>query len=221
MQRRRAATLRPRRKGRRSRPPGRSPRWTSSRRPRRPRRRRRGRARPDGAGTRRRPEPCAARARAVGRPSRSTSARALMRARRGGRARRVAPPRARPSCWSTPSPRCGRGSHPVGRRAVAASRASPPRAPASAGRRAPQDPDLVQARRQQLGQDPGLRGRRREVGEVARALPVRHPGEQHPVEIRQHRLERLGLFRWCGRERGRISPGWTCDRTGYSRTRSR
>ena len=62
------------------------------------------------------------------------------------------------------------------------------------GRRAPENPDLVQARDEQLGQDPGLGAGRREVGEVARALPVGDPRQQDLVQVAEHRGERLGLL---------------------------
>ena len=63
-------------------------------------------------------------------------------------------------------------------------------------------PTWFSAGREQLGEDAGLRARDGEVGEVARALPVRHAGEQHPVEVGEHGLERLGVIRWRRRERG-------------------
>ena len=58
-------------------------------------------------------------------------------------------------------------------------------------RGAPEDADLVEPGDQQLGQDPGLGAGRREVGEVARALPVRDPRHQDLVQVAQHGGERL------------------------------
>ena len=65
------------------------------------------------------------------------------------------------------------------------------------GRRAPEDPDLVQARGEQLRQDRGLGARRREVREEARALPVRPTRAEHAVEIGEHGRERLRTFGRC------------------------
>ena len=62
-------------------------------------------------------------------------------------------------------------------------------------RRAPEDSHLVQARGKQLRQDRGLRARRREVREEARALPVRETRSEHAVEIGEHGRERLRVFR--------------------------
>ena len=59
-------------------------------------------------------------------------------------------------------------------------------------RRTPEDPDLVQGGHEQLGQDPRLRSRRREVGEEPRALPVRQSGQEDAVEVVEDRGERLG-----------------------------
>ena len=49
---------------------------------------------------------------------------------------------------------------------------------------APEDPDLVQPRGEQLGEDPRFRPGVREIGEEARALPVRRSREQDLVESR-------------------------------------
>ena len=63
------------------------------------------------------------------------------------------------------------------------------------GRGAPEDPDLVQRSDEELGKDPRLGGRRREVGEVARALPVGQSRHQHLVEVAQDGRERLRFCR--------------------------
>ena len=63
------------------------------------------------------------------------------------------------------------------------------------GRGAPEDRDLVQRRREQLGEDPRLRRGRREVREEARVLPVRQRGDDQLVEVAQHVRERLALLR--------------------------
>ncbi len=62
------------------------------------------------------------------------------------------------------------------------------------GRRAPEDPDLVEAGDQELGEHARLRRGRREVGEEARALPVRETGHEDAVEVLQDRRERLRLL---------------------------
>ena len=67
-------------------------------------------------------------------------------------------------------------------------------------RRAPQDRDRVERRRQQLGEDRRLGRAGGEVREVARVLPVRDAREQHLVEVAQHRRERLGLVGRAGRQ---------------------
>ena len=54
------------------------------------------------------------------------------------------------------------------------------------GRRAPEDPDLIEPRDQQLREDSWLGGGRREVREEARALPVREPRHEHRVEVAEH-----------------------------------
>ena len=51
------------------------------------------------------------------------------------------------------------------------------------GRRAPEDPDLVEAGDQKLGEHAGLPAGRREVREEARALPVRDPRKEHCIEV--------------------------------------
>ena len=89
------------------------------------------------------------------------------------------------------------------------------------GRGAPEDADLVERRDQQLGQDPGLRARVREVREVARALPVRDAVHELLVQVAQHGRERLRRLRRRGGSRERISPGATWASTGNSRSRSR
>ena len=61
-------------------------------------------------------------------------------------------------------------------------------------RRAPEDPDLVQPRDQELGQDPRLGGGADEVGEEARALPVGQAGQEDVVEIAEDVRERLRLL---------------------------
>ena len=68
-------------------------------------------------------------------------------------------------------------------------------------RRPPQDPDRVQRRDQELGQDPRLRRRVREVGEEARVLPVRDAGEDDLLDVAQNRRERL---RPLGRRRRQL-----------------
>ena len=50
---------------------------------------------------------------------------------------------------------------------------------------------LVRGRGDQLGQDPGLGRRDREVREEARVLPVREGGQDQVVEVAQHVRERL------------------------------
>ena len=70
------------------------------------------------------------------------------------------------------------------------------------GRRAPEDPDLVEARDQELGEDAGLGAGGREVREEARALPVRDPGHEHVVEVAENSGERLGLVRRRSGQRG-------------------
>jgi hypothetical protein len=59
-------------------------------------------------------------------------------------------------------------------------------------RRPPEDADVVERGDQQLGEDPRLRRTHREVGEEARALPVRDPRHEDLVEIAEHGRERLG-----------------------------
>jgi len=70
------------------------------------------------------------------------------------------------------------------------------------GRGAPEDPDLVQRRDEELGEDPRLGGRRREVREVTRALPVRQPRHQDLVEVTEDGRERLRPFGRPLRESG-------------------
>jgi hypothetical protein len=60
---------------------------------------------------------------------------------------------------------------------------------------APEDSDLIQRDRQQLGQDRRIRRRVREVREKARMLPVRDCGEYQPVQVVQQRRERLARLR--------------------------
>ncbi len=75
------------------------------------------------------------------------------------------------------------------------------------GRRgAPEDPHLVERRDQELGQNPRFGRRRGEVGEVARALPMRDPRHQDLVQIAQQCREGLGLVRWRGGKRGPDRP---------------
>ena len=63
-------------------------------------------------------------------------------------------------------------------------------------RGAPEDRDLVQRRRDQLGEDPRLRGGDGEVGEEARVLPVRERRDDQLVEVAEDVRERLaGLGR--------------------------
>ena len=69
------------------------------------------------------------------------------------------------------------------------------------GRRAPEDPDLVEPGDEELREHAGLRARRREVGEEARALPVREPRQEDVVEIVEHGRERLGLVGRRGGQR--------------------
>ncbi len=66
-------------------------------------------------------------------------------------------------------------------------------------RGAPEDPDLVQPRDQELGQDPRLGGGADEVGEEARALPVGQAGQEDVVEVAEDARERLSLL---GRRNG-------------------
>ena len=81
-------------------------------------------------------------------------------------------------------------------------------------RRPPEDPDLVEPRREELGEHPGRRPGAGEVREVAGALPVRQPRHEHLVEVPQHGGERLpGLGRPFG-ERG-------LDRAGLDRRQHR
>ena len=75
------------------------------------------------------------------------------------------------------------------------------------GRRPPEDPDLVERGDEQLREDPGLRRRRREVGEVARALPVGEAGHEHVVEVAENSGERLRLLGGTTGERGRDRAG--------------
>ena len=60
---------------------------------------------------------------------------------------------------------------------------------------APDQRDLVERRREQLREDPGLGCGDREVGEEARVLPVRQGGDDQLVEVAQHVRERLRLLR--------------------------
>ena len=69
------------------------------------------------------------------------------------------------------------------------------------GRRPPQDPDLIQAGDEELRENARLGSRHREVGEEARALPVRQARQHDSVEIVEQRLERLGLVGRRGRQR--------------------
>ena len=66
-------------------------------------------------------------------------------------------------------------------------------------RGAPEDPDLVEPGAEQLGEDARLRAGVREVGEEARALPVREPRQEDVVEVAEDVRERLRLL---GRRRG-------------------
>ena len=154
---------------------GRQRRRPSSRSWRLPRTRRRAAGAPAEGDTRRRPGPSGARARAAAPPCPRPSARAPSRrppvARgaasgrpRGGRARR-----------SRRCPRCAPRTRPGGRAAAGASRGHLLEL-LQRRRRAPQDADLVEPCDEELREDPGLRAGRREVGEEARALPVREPG---------------------------------------------
>ena len=69
---------------------------------------------------------------------------------------------------------------------------------------------------------PGSAAGRREVGEVARALPVRDPRHEHLVEVAEHGRERLRRARAAtAGSAARISPGSTRASTGCSRTLSR
>ena len=66
-------------------------------------------------------------------------------------------------------------------------------------RGAPEDPDLVQPRAEQFGEDTGFRASVREVREETGALPVRDRGQEDLVEVAEHVRERLGGLRWaCG-----------------------
>ena len=89
-------------------------------------------------------------------------------------------------------------------------------------RGAPEDPDLVQPGAEQLGEDARLRAGGREVGEEARALPVR---DRRQRASRRGRGARPRTARpspaALGGSRARTSPGSTCASTGSSRSRSR
>jgi hypothetical protein len=74
-------------------------------------------------------------------------------------------------------------------------------------RGAPEDPDLVEPGDQELGENPGLRRGRGEVGEVARALPVRDARHQDPVEVAQHGSKWLRLLGRGGRQGSPDLPG--------------
>ena len=67
-------------------------------------------------------------------------------------------------------------------------------------RGAPEDADLVEGGDQQLGEDARLGARGREVGEVARALPVGDARHEHVVEVAEHGGERLRPVGRCGRQ---------------------
>ena len=84
------------------------------------------------------------------------------------------------------------------------------------GRRgAPEDRDLVQRRRDQLGEDPRLGGGDGEVGEEARVLPVRERRDDQLVEVAEDVRERLAASRAARRGASRdSSPGSTCASTG-------
>ena len=171
--------------------------------------------RPAGAGTRRRPAPCAARARAAAPPCRRTSARARSRATtrrpgrsvaRGGERDERARRRRVLDVAVQPVRKAEELREPVERHLLEL---------LERGRRAPEDPDLVQTGGEQLGEDRRLGARRREVREEARALPVREPGQEHRVEIVEDRAERLRLVRRRRGERGADRrPGSTCASTG-------
>ncbi len=68
--------------------------------------------------------------------------------------------------------------------------------------RPPENPHVVEAGDEQLGEDRGLGGARGEVREEARALPVREAGQQHVVEVAEDVRERLALLRGVRRKRG-------------------
>jgi hypothetical protein len=69
------------------------------------------------------------------------------------------------------------------------------------GRRGPpENRDVVERRRQQLGEDPGLRGGGGEVGEEARMLPVRDTRQQELLQIAKDVGEGLRPLRRLGRE---------------------
>ena len=61
-------------------------------------------------------------------------------------------------------------------------------------RRAPDEADRVERRRDQLGEDPGLRRAVGEVREEARALPVGRRGNDDLVEVSQHVCEGLPVL---------------------------
>ena len=71
------------------------------------------------------------------------------------------------------------------------------------GRRLPQHRVHVERRNQHLGQDAGCRRRDREVGEEPRVVPVRDARHDEPLEVIEHRIERLGLGRRLVRNRRR------------------
>ena len=89
------------------------------------------------------------------------------------------------------------------------------------GRCPPEDPGLVEPGDQKLGQNAGLRAGGCEVGEEARALPVREPGHQDLVDVAQHVGERLRLLGWRSRERGPDLARLDACEHGGSRTPSR
>ena len=182
------------RSGRRSPAPGRPTSSRSSRRWRRRRRRRRARARRAACGTRRRSAPCAAPCRASARPSRRTSARARSRRRRSGpsscrAAISAAKRRGRGGVLDVPVP-AGRQPEQL-RDPVADEQLELGRAPAPCARGS--RPGSASPRAARRG-SPARTPRDREVGEEARALPVRDPGQEDLVEVAQHRVERLRLL---------------------------
>ena len=136
-------------------------------------------------------------------------------------ARHVRAPRSAPrASRSTPCPRCARASRPEGRAAAAHPVEGAQLELGRRGRGAPEDRDLVQRRREQLGEDRRLRRASiGEVGEEARVLPVRERRAIRLVEVAEDVGERLAVLRRRRRAAAaRSSPGSTCASTGSSPT---
>ncbi len=89
------------------------------------------------------------------------------------------------------------------------------------GRRAPEEPDLVQTAMSSSARIARLRAGDGEVREEARALPVRDPGQQDSSRSRSTAENGSGSSGGAAGNAARIAPGSTCARTGSSRRRSR